>query len=307
MTGHAGPYYAGVSETSDSANLSSYARESARQKEFSFESSKISHWPPISCSRGLMLEIARAQAAAGTKGDRGKAEQIAKAALDAHTKKKNYPEAERLWLEVAEADGSWWSPFYQLGCVAALSGKPKDAMAYLKLALKANPDPKMHGWLRTDPDLQSIRSLPEFQALLADDGSGLNLAMLRRSFSGATSLPPTFKPKEPTAYQTTGADTIDLAQESHFKMMKVGSSLVFAGTYRVIGNSRLQFNFKDVYACEGCPPEAKPDISKNPMRTATAAVTYLDQKYLCLSVAASGEDRYFQKGKKYCYDADPQP
>lgn len=54
---------------------------------------------------------------------------------------------------------------YNLACSLALSNKPLDALEALRTAVKHGYND--YEWMRQDPDLQSLRTDPEFQRLLA--------------------------------------------------------------------------------------------------------------------------------------------
>ena len=56
---------------------------------------------------------------------------------------------------------------YNLACFYALHDKPERALALLKTAMKLSPNLKE--WSKQDNDLDSLRELPEFQALVVDD------------------------------------------------------------------------------------------------------------------------------------------
>jgi len=55
---------------------------------------------------------------------------------------------------------------YNLACFYALHDKPQRALALLKTALKLSPN--LLEWSKQDSDLDSLRELPEFQAMVAD-------------------------------------------------------------------------------------------------------------------------------------------
>ena len=62
---------------------------------------------------------------------------------------------------------AWQGRFqYNLACVYALQGKSQQALALLTTALKRTPN--LIEWSKQDDDLDSLRELPEFQALLGD-------------------------------------------------------------------------------------------------------------------------------------------
>jgi hypothetical protein len=62
-------------------------------------------------------------------------------------------------------DPEWRSiPIYNLACFYSLSGEAESALRQIRIALRLNPD--LGDWSKEDPDLEPIRELPEFQALL---------------------------------------------------------------------------------------------------------------------------------------------
>jgi tetratricopeptide (TPR) repeat protein len=56
---------------------------------------------------------------------------------------------------------------YNLACFYALHDKPQQALALLKTAMKLSPN--LLEWSKQDNDLDSLREMPEFQALVAND------------------------------------------------------------------------------------------------------------------------------------------
>jgi len=55
---------------------------------------------------------------------------------------------------------------YNLACVNALSGRSESALALLKEAMELHPG--LVEWSKQDSDLDSLRGLPEYQALVSD-------------------------------------------------------------------------------------------------------------------------------------------
>ena len=55
---------------------------------------------------------------------------------------------------------------YNLACFYALHDKPQQALSLLKIAFKRAPS--LIEWSKQDSDLDSLRELPEFQAMVAD-------------------------------------------------------------------------------------------------------------------------------------------
>jgi tetratricopeptide (TPR) repeat protein len=98
-------------------------------------------------------------------GDRSKANQLHKKALDEH-KKKNYTESERLWYEAAKSDPAWGKTYFNLACTTALQGKKEIAVEYLGIALSLDAKNLMKP-AENDSDLKSIRNLESYKELIA--------------------------------------------------------------------------------------------------------------------------------------------
>ena len=100
-----------------------------------------------------------------TQGDRGKAEKLNKTGLDVYNKK-NYAKAEELWVETANTDPSWWMPFFNMGCSAAVKGETEKALKYLEMALERDRVNAM-GPMKGDSDLKALWGLPKYKELVA--------------------------------------------------------------------------------------------------------------------------------------------
>lgn len=107
-----------------------------------------------------------------TPGDRAKATALHKQALKVHAILK-YAESERAWAESARADPSWNVPFYNLACTSALQARPLDAIAYLEMVRDRDPDRDMLWRVEHDGELTSIRSRPEYEALVIEIEDGI--------------------------------------------------------------------------------------------------------------------------------------
>jgi tetratricopeptide (TPR) repeat protein len=71
-------------------------------------------------------------------------------------------------LAALDDSDAWQGPRqYNLACFYALHDKPERALALLKIAFKRAPN--LMEWSKQDSDLDSLRELPEFQALIVDD------------------------------------------------------------------------------------------------------------------------------------------
>ncbi len=57
---------------------------------------------------------------------------------------------------------------YNRACFEAICGNPDGAIEYLKIALTTKQTPTE--WMRSDPDLESLREDPRFEALLCEEG-----------------------------------------------------------------------------------------------------------------------------------------
>ncbi len=75
-----------------------------------------------------------------------------------------YSEAESLLRKAIRVDPETVEPYYNLACLYALSGRIEQSLGYLRRALQM--DPEVITWCREDQDLQSLRGLPEFDAIL---------------------------------------------------------------------------------------------------------------------------------------------
>jgi hypothetical protein len=107
-----------------------------------------------------------------TSGDRTKASAFHKQALKVHATHK-YAESEQAWANAARADSSWTWPFYNLACTTAVQGRPLDALAYLEMMRDRNPDRQMLWRVEHDGELESIRSRPEYEALVVEIEDGV--------------------------------------------------------------------------------------------------------------------------------------
>ena len=100
-----------------------------------------------------------------SKGDRVKAEEINKQGLAAYNKR-YFKQAQELWLEAARSDPSWWTPYFNFGCVAALSGQKEKAFIFLEMSLSRDPVNALKSY-KADSDLNSLKNFPEYQMLLS--------------------------------------------------------------------------------------------------------------------------------------------
>jgi hypothetical protein len=91
------------------------------------------------------------------KGSRKKAEALHRKALRNH-KKKRYREAEKLWVDAAKSDPSWWKPYFNIACARTLSGRPADVPGFLRIALTLDRSSKVKRFIMTDGDLKKFRN-----------------------------------------------------------------------------------------------------------------------------------------------------
>ncbi len=92
---------------------------------------------------------------------------------DIHLERGDFQGAQAVQERVAEGlatldDGDAWQgrTQYNLACFYALHDKPQQALAQLKIAFKRVPN--LLEWSKQDNDLDSLRELPEFQAMLGE-------------------------------------------------------------------------------------------------------------------------------------------
>ena len=93
---------------------------------------------------------------------------------DIYLERGDFQSAQSLQERVAEGlaaldDSDAWQGTmqYNLACFFALHDKPQQALSFLKIAFKRAPN--LIEWSKQDSDLDSLRELPEFQALVVDD------------------------------------------------------------------------------------------------------------------------------------------
>lgn len=81
----------------------------------------------------------------------------------------DYAEAESLLRKAIRVDPETVDPYYNLACLYALSGRIEQSLGCLRRAVRM--DPAVIAWCREDQDLQGLRGLPEFDAILGQ-GTG---------------------------------------------------------------------------------------------------------------------------------------
>ncbi len=93
---------------------------------------------------------------------------------DIYLERGDFQSAQSLQERVAEGlsaldDSDAWQGTmqYNLACFYALHDKPQRALTLLETAMKLSPN--LIEWSKQDGDLDSLRELPEFQALVVDD------------------------------------------------------------------------------------------------------------------------------------------
>ncbi len=74
------------------------------------------------------------------------------------------PTAERLYLRALRLGAEAADPMYNLACLAALQGRPEEALDWLRRAIEQGFDDR--ALLAADPDLDSLRNLPGWEAVV---------------------------------------------------------------------------------------------------------------------------------------------
>jgi len=121
--------------------------------------------PAVDAAPSALALIDEMRALPHTPGDRTKAMALHRQAMKVH-EAKNYPASERLWAEAARTDPGWDWPYYNLACSTALQARAGEAIGYLEMVRDRKPDPEMLHRIESDGDLGSIRSRPEYEALV---------------------------------------------------------------------------------------------------------------------------------------------
>lgn len=80
-------------------------------------------------------------------------------------KQKKYDEVEKVLMEALALDPDNATNVYNMACIKSLKGKTDDAMTYLERAADAGFTDFIH--IEQDADLQSLRALPRYKALIA--------------------------------------------------------------------------------------------------------------------------------------------
>jgi hypothetical protein len=140
--------------------------------------------PPADAAARPLALVDEMRALADTSGDRTKAKELHRQALKVHATLK-FAESERIWAEAARADPSWNVPFYNLACTSALQAHPLEAIAYLEMVRDRNPDREMLWRIEHDGELRSIRSRPEYEALVIEIEDGIRSRANQPAGSGS--------------------------------------------------------------------------------------------------------------------------
>jgi tetratricopeptide (TPR) repeat protein len=73
-------------------------------------------------------------------------------------------EAIDIFYKLLDAKGDWADPYYNLACLFSRQGDVPKSLRYLKIALWLDKD--LRGWARNDPDLEPLRSRPEYSKIV---------------------------------------------------------------------------------------------------------------------------------------------
>jgi tetratricopeptide (TPR) repeat protein len=73
-------------------------------------------------------------------------------------------EAIDIFYKLLDAKGDWADPYYNLACLFSRQGDVPKGLKYLKIALWLNKD--LREWARNDPDLEPLRSRPEYRKIV---------------------------------------------------------------------------------------------------------------------------------------------
>ncbi|MDB5319269.1 MAG: Tetratricopeptide 2 repeat protein [Phycisphaerales bacterium] len=93
------------------------------------------------------------------------AQQLTRRSVDLLRQKK-YALAEAILVEALVIDPDHATNIYNMACLKALTDRPTDAIAYLERAANAGFTDFIH--IEQDPDLNSLRQLPRYKALIAN-------------------------------------------------------------------------------------------------------------------------------------------
>jgi tetratricopeptide (TPR) repeat protein len=73
-------------------------------------------------------------------------------------------EAIDIFARLIDVKGDWADPYYNLACLYGRQGNIPKSLWNLKVALWMNKELK--GWAKNDPDLEPVRSRPEYQKIV---------------------------------------------------------------------------------------------------------------------------------------------
>lgn len=73
-------------------------------------------------------------------------------------------EAIDLFTRLIDAKGDWADPYYNLACLYSRQGDVPKSLWHLRVALWMNRELK--GWAKSDPDLEPLRSRPEYEKIV---------------------------------------------------------------------------------------------------------------------------------------------
>jgi tetratricopeptide (TPR) repeat protein len=69
-----------------------------------------------------------------------------------------------IFYQLLDAKGDWADPYYNLACLFSRQGDVPKSLKYLKIALWLNKN--LREWARNDPDLEPLRSRPEYSKIV---------------------------------------------------------------------------------------------------------------------------------------------
>ncbi len=102
------------------------------------------------------------------KGDRKLSLRMNKLGLAKH-RKKDYCGAIATWCRAAEADPSFWKPFFNIACAHSLMGNPELSIKFIKRSFASDTVSALRSVI-SDSDLKPIRNHPGYKKVLREYG-----------------------------------------------------------------------------------------------------------------------------------------